>query len=363
MQKFVLKDNKRIDCFTNFGFMHFEESKEEFDNSTNEEDYFYIDSGSLKISDNQQKIYSNPLDVSPLDHQHVFGMEPPIKVYENFQNVTVNSITEDVNQVIHEKTVDEGISCLQQFESEIRNDQSVLCDKTTMKAEMLDASQTFSNNLEDKDEPEASLIEKSDESYTEKCWADESTSSLESSTYLTLNYGLWRNLIQNGTILPPVRSSMENIKLINTCPKDSIMELFTAAHCFQGSFTELVFQIRCSHKSHDEIFEILDKYIQSESRSVYYTCRMEYCKSQPHLYKQTKTPECLLINCSDNVVRLFETIMSDNYSVRRKMACACNYSNMKKYNIQTVDTNFEMNGNSIYELQAYFDTYFSKNSK
>lgn len=214
------------------------------------------------------------------------------------------------DQVSHEETVSCENSNLQ---CEKKNSKTVLCDKITMEAEVFDASQSSLDDLVVQDtlkdvcqEIETSITKKSDnDSYTETCWADESTSSVESDTYIHLNYGQWRNLIQNGSMLPPIRTSlMQNIKLINTCPIDSIMELFNMAHCSQPSFRQLVFEIVVSQKENDEIFTILDKYIEAQSRNIYYTSRMDYCKSRPNLYLQTEESERLLINCKDNVVRL-----------------------------------------------------------
>lgn len=100
MQKFALKDKKKIDCLTKFGFMNIKENDNGFENDImDERDFFDIDLESLQISENicsisiSNTLYRPPLDHPILDH-HVSTTESTIKVSESFQNIPIASIEE-----------------------------------------------------------------------------------------------------------------------------------------------------------------------------------------------------------------------------------------------------------------------------
>ncbi|XP_031788667.1 uncharacterized protein LOC116417782 [Nasonia vitripennis] len=230
-------------------------------------------------------------------------------------------------------------------------------------------SSNLDKMIENEEKPECSSVDASlNNSYTETCWSNnESTSSVESSfnVHAFLSYHPWRHLIQNGSKLPPIKLPTQDVKLINTCPIDCIAELLTAAHCFEGSVNYLIFEIGLSKNKKNEIFEIIWEYCMNKSRNIYYTKRMDYCISKPKLYTQTIKTDYLLIDCQDNVIRLFESIMSGEllHSIEKTITCTCNYVNKKKYSIQHINTNLRMEDSLIFELENYLQTYFSKKIK
>ena len=81
--------------------------------------------------------------------------------------------------------------------------------------------------------------EENNESFTKRR-IDESSNSSQSQLYSIHNNAEERNLLQNGLILPPIQTSFELIKLINTCPIDSIFEILTAAYCFSNAFRRIL---------------------------------------------------------------------------------------------------------------------------
>lgn len=227
---------------------------------------------------------------APVLDINVLNLKSRLQESDSFQTVPRSCIEETVlEEIIHEETTSNENSNLQHTMSqcssnnlEVQNTLKDVCYELNISS----IEQSNADNYpEQSNIKERSMDDSCDDGYTDRCPADESTSSVESDIY-ALNFGQWRNLIKNGSLLPPIKSSSQSVQLINTCPIDSIIELFTAAYCFQGSFNNFVFDLTMSKKPYDEIFTILMNYINSQCRETYYRDRMLYCKSRPQIYSQ-----------------------------------------------------------------------------
>ena len=204
-----------------------------------------------------------------------------------------------------------------------------------------------------------------DESYIRR-WVSESENSCEDSfdLYTPIKLG---NLIQNGLILPTVKtSSNEVIKLKNTCPVDSIVEVLVAAY-LKPTFRNLVLNIclsnQTSTKCFSRIFNIVHNYVKSYSRHNYYIQRAEYCKIW-YAKSIRNFLTYIEIDCRDNVTSLFEKIFMENYSVTKQLKCNnCNLINTTSSKLQHINTNFIVHEKSLTKLQEYLTSLYATKHK
>lgn len=205
-----------------------------------------------------------------------------------------------------------------------------------------------------------------DESFTPRRWVDDSSDSDDSCVFDSSLKAEYRNLIINGSKLPAITITLFNvllcIKLINTCPMDSIFEIFAAAYCFSGSFRDLVMKIRTS-KTKSEIFDILAEYRIDFSRTVYYNLRTHYCTK---LYEKhiKRLPGWIEVDCQDNVTRLFQQFMNNNDCIYKEINCeSCGYKNNKAWKMQLINTDLITDNDSLCYLQQYLDSIYSQTTK
>ncbi|KAJ8671888.1 hypothetical protein QAD02_003147 [Eretmocerus hayati] len=142
-----------------------------------------------------------------------------------------------------------------------------------------------------------------------------------------------------GTFLPSPDFTQDGklIQLINTCPMDSLFEIFQVA---RNSISNLVNNFITAFKSKypgdSQFFGMVENYHDTKRRSVHYKDRFEFS-----IYNNYHTKKCenlTVIDCADYVDALFETIMNNYYCVQSVLKCSnCSQQDVKRMKLVKLD--------------------------
>ncbi|KAJ8677865.1 hypothetical protein QAD02_013652 [Eretmocerus hayati] len=183
--------------------------------------------------------------------------------------------------------------------------------------------------------------------------------------------GNWRCLIINGNSRDPSCFPPDTTlaKLVNTCPMDSLFEVFLAAYEFKPAFKNFVDAFKLRYLSECKFFKILTEYVEKKSRSVYYQGIYELVVLQEQQFSMEikQNPlvgQYLEVDCRDNIMCLFRKVVKDYACVASEYKCSkasCKYIESKNSVFQSLDNKdfVVTKGGSLECLQDHLDSYYS----
>ncbi|KAJ8677472.1 hypothetical protein QAD02_013259 [Eretmocerus hayati] len=130
-------------------------------------------------------------------------------------------------------------------------------------------------------------------------------------------------LIADGNDLNPSTDFSEcgeSIKLRNTCPVDSLLEIFAYAYRTRNQARELVRTFRQKYRGNCKFFDMIFNYNRKKRRAVYYQDIYQFALLQK--YQMTSDGHTTTINCAYFIDNLFKSVMNDYCCIQISFECS-----------------------------------------